>query len=146
MALPAPLSMATNGPRTLGGLVQFAVRLEAVSATDTIPLHYAPDGDSVIASLSFVPDATLAADNSDYWAFQLQNKGTDGTGTTAMMTEVDTRAASLNGLTAFDAEDFTLTADSVNDGEVAAIVLTKNGSAADLAGTFILTVKRAVTY
>ena len=146
MALPAPLSMATNGPRTLGGLVQFAVRLEAQDATVTIPLHYAVDGDSVIASLSFVPDATLAASGSNYWAFQLQNKGTDGTGTTAMMTEVDTQAASLDGLTAFDAEDFTLTSDSVNDGEVAAIVLTRTGTPADLSGTFILTVKRAVTY
>ena len=146
MALPAPLSMATNGPRTLGGLVQYAVRVLEVDATDTIPLHYAADGDSVIASLSFVPDATLAASDANYWAFQLQNRGTDGTGTTAMMTEVDTRAASLNGLAEFDAEDFTLTSDSVNDGAVAAIVLTKNGSASDLSGTFFLTVKRAVTY
>lgn len=146
MALPAPLSMATNGPRTLGGLVQFAVRLEAQSGTVTIPLHYAVDGDSVIASLSFVPDATLAASNTNYWAFQLQNRGTDGTGTTAMMDSVDTRAASLDGLTALQAEDFTLTSDSVNDGEVAAIVITIANSPADLSGTFILTVKRAVTY
>jgi hypothetical protein len=97
-------------------------------------------------SLSFVPDVTIAADASNYWTIQAQNAGTDGSGSTAMMTAVTTEAASLNGITAFDAEDFTLTAPSLSIGEVGKVVFTKAASASDLSGLLVVTLKRRITY
>ncbi len=89
MSLPPNIANATNGPNSLGGLVQYSVRLPVISATTAITFAYAVDGDQEV-SLSFVPDVTIAADASNYWTIQAQNAGTDGSGSTAMMTAVTT--------------------------------------------------------
>lgn len=145
MALPPPLSMGTNGPRTLAGLVQYAVSVN-ISATALVPVAYAIDGDQVIDRVSFIPDADLAASGTNYWTIQLKNAGTAGTGDAEMMAAVDTRASSLDGLSELDAEDFTLTASSVNNGEVAFFDCEKSASPNNLSGLFVITLKRAVTY
>jgi len=145
MSLPPNIANATNGPNSLGGLVQYSVRLPVISATTAITFAYAVDGDQEV-SLSFVPDVTIAADASNYWTIQAQNAGTDGSGSTAMMTAVTTEAASLNGITAFDAEDVTLTAPSLSIGEVGKVVFTKAASASDLSGLLVVTLKRRITY
>lgn len=146
MSLPAPLSKATMGPNSLGGLQQYAVRIDLMSATATNAVAFAIDGDQELASVAFVPDMNIAANGTNYWTIELFNKGTAGAGTTAMFVAVDTRAASLNGLTRDDAEVFTLTSPSLADGEVAALVFTKAASAANLSGTVFITVKRLCTY
>ena len=146
MSLPPPLHMALNGPRSLSGLQQFAVRIPSLSATGTVAVAFAMDGDQELASFAFVPDLVLAGDDTNYWTIALFNRGTDGSGTAAMFTAVDTRAASLNGLAVNDAEVFTLTAPVLADGEVAAMVFTKSDNPDPIAGTAFFTVKRRCTY
>lgn len=149
MALLPPLSAATAGPRRLAGLQQVQVRLPSMSATATYAVLHAIDGDQEIVKVTFTPDTTDAADNSDYWTFQLQNGGTAGSGTTAMMAAVDTRAVSLDGITAYKAETFTLldAGKRVLDNEVVKLVVTKAASATTLAGALLtFTIKRATTY
>lgn len=145
MGLPVNIANATTGYKTLGGLVQYAVRLPVISATTSITFAYAVDGDQEV-TLSFVPDVAIAASDTNYWTIQAQNAGSAGSGSTAMMAAVDTRGASLDGLTAFDAEDFTLTAPSLAEGEVGKVVFTKAASAGDLSGLLVVTTKRRITY
>lgn len=150
MALNPPLSMATAGPRKLSGLQQYSLRVPGITATTSLSIGQAIDGDQDWVSVTFTPDTTVAAHAANYWTFQIQNAGDDGSGSDAMMTAVTTEAASLSGITAQVAETFTISAAGtrVLDGEVVKLVFTKAAAAGDitLGGLVTVTLKRASTY
>lgn len=148
MAFPPPLSRATAGPGRLGGLQQQTISTGTIDGARTFSIAYAVDSDQDLVSVAFITDTTDAADATNYWSFQVQNAGTDGSGSTAMMTAVTTVAADLNGITAQVPENFTLTSNRLLKGEVAKLVILDPGGSATtlVSGLIIVTLKRISTY
>lgn len=145
MALPPPLSRATNGPNRLGGLQQEVVRIVSTSSTTTYTLHVAINGDQVLDNIEYVTDTSLAASGSNYWTVSVVNAGLTGVGATAVTTPVTTVA----GTTAFKKNTLSFASPSVRsvaDGEVLKLTLTKAASAGAFRGVLVLEFRRAVTY
>jgi len=108
--------------------------LGTVSATNEIPLVHADRSDIRIKKVIVLVTTAVAADDNDYWTWDLQNKGTAGTGTTSLFaTPPTSKAASLGALDDYVA--YELEPDQNQEiaiGETLSLVLTKAGNAPDL--------------
>lgn len=141
MSLPTDIANATSGYRSLSGLVQSQVRVDALSATGSVALLAAMEGAQEFVDVVFIPDVTIAASGTDYWSAQVINAGDDGSGSTAM----SGAESFAGGLTAFQYESVTMTAPSLADGSVAKVTFTKTGSPSNLSGLLSFTHRRRIT-
>jgi hypothetical protein len=92
---------------------------------DTWPVFYAP-ANCTITSIDWVPAAAVTGDNTNYFSLAVQNKGTAGSGSTAV---TSTKAYTTGtDSVAHDGEALTLSATAANlnvaSGEVLALVRT----------------------
>ncbi len=60
-------------------------------------------GAVAIKRIVFVPAVAVTASDTNYWTIAVTNKGTAGGGSTSVVSTT-TKAADLNGFTAFDAK------------------------------------------
>ncbi len=120
-----------------GSATKVQARMIASLAAGTdleIPLFYA-DFDMYIAAVWIINQVTVAADGTNYRIAQLRDKGTDGTGTTAASTAVDTSATAL---TAYDAISLSATSGyKLAAGKVLAVNFTHAGTGAALTNALI---------
>lgn len=115
------------------------IPIPSISATTTIRL-IAPSFAGKLSRVVWMPDATIAADNTNYWTLTIVNKQ-NGTGSVAMLDPVDANTTKLTGgspLTADTPRVFTLHSTPGNLVTAAddgiQIVLTKTAAASNITG------------
>lgn len=134
MAVTAPLSRDISVP----------VPNTAAGSTDSSTIGRAPFAGTV-TGVSFVPDAAMTGNDTNYRTLTLVNKKQNGSGTTVVATLAFTNG--VNG-TAFDEKAFTLTGTAadlvVAEGDVLAYVSTHTASGiADPGGLVTVTIARS---
>lgn len=122
------MSKITDTPGDHVRVVRIGAQSTAGS-TDAWPIFEA-DEDLEITKATWIPAAAVTGDDTNNFAFAVQNKGTDGSGSTAV-TDTKTYATSTDSV-AHAPEDLTLsTTDGnldIDAGEVIALVRTVNGT------------------
>jgi len=84
--------------------VTLAVAAVTAGASATEKAVFASQENTWITDVTFIPEATIAADNTNYQTYQLLAKGTGGTGTTVIAqatTSATPGAGVVGGLTSF---------------------------------------------
>lgn len=117
----------------------------STSATVNLALaHF--DNLAVVHSVRFVPDVSFAANATNYYTFQVINKGVNGTGATQLGSTVSLATTSL---TAFVEKDLyaqaTPNSQVLPTGSVLAVTVTATGAPAAISGTFIVDYSPVIT-
>lgn len=148
MPLHPPLSMATTGPRKLGGLQQYVIPLQAMSATGNFFVGMAIDGDQEINAISYLPVDNIAADPANHWTFEAASWTALGAPNATVVAAVNTSAGGLNGLTLAVPVNFTIAAGRLLAGETLIFTFTLGGGVANLTegAALVITTKRCSTY
>jgi len=122
---------------------EIAVVVGAVSATGSI-LVPVPKHAAKLAGVQLITPTAIATNDSNYWTFDVKNRGTDGLGTTDMLdtgTTNSTRATGGSSISSKIARNLTLhgTANNldVNSGQALEAGFTKTGSATTMNGVVL---------
>jgi homospermidine synthase len=98
--------------------------------------------DLYIKEAYFIPNATLAEHATNFRTVQLRDKGTDGTGTTAVSAIHSTETGNEGGFTAFVDQDLVATEGyKLNAGQVLAFNVTDDGTTVLFDGTVVVVCK-----
>jgi len=116
----------------------------AVTATDIFSLLYADDTDLVVEEVTFIPDDGLAADNTDYYTMDVQDRGSDGTGTTSLVSSPKTtRVTGGAALVAHDAVEMGVDQNTIlAKGNTLAAVVTETNTETFPAGVWQVRFRR----
>lgn len=115
---------------------KYSVQLDVVNATATFVVGFT-EGPIQIRAVKIISEADLDGHASNYWTFDLQDTGTDGTGTTSLCSFV-TDTPTTDKLEAFVGRNIhsAVVPTSLAVGHGLKLVMTKASSAADFSGKF----------
>lgn len=118
--------------------------LGAVTATDEISLFSAERSAARVIACYLLVSTTHAAHDTNYWTFQLQNKGAAGTGTTDLLSAAQsTKITGGTAITKHVAYDITPNQNQeLAIGESLSLVATKVAAATSLDGAVVVCVIR----